>query len=173
VIAIVPQTKTVWFGNISRKDQYQLLLDWAARSKNLGRTVDIRSELLVHELEDPMSMLMRLRSGSLFNPDACGLQRSKAVAPTHPFESNRDLHFRNRSGRFSIGLPDSHAAGIKLAVIRAENTIGIVKAKSTTQGGDRDEAHRNIPSNTADASKGLCLDAAQLPRQDSNENEKY
>jgi cobaltochelatase CobN len=56
VVAIVTQTKTVWLGNISRKDQYQLLLDWAARSKNLGRTVDIPSELLVHELEDPVSL---------------------------------------------------------------------------------------------------------------------
>ena len=37
VVAIVTQTETVWLGNISRQDQYQALLDWAVRSKNLGR----------------------------------------------------------------------------------------------------------------------------------------
>jgi hypothetical protein len=56
VVAIVTQTKTVWLGNISRRDQYQSLLDWASRSKNLDRTVDIPSDLLVHLLEDPVSL---------------------------------------------------------------------------------------------------------------------
>ena len=56
VVAIVTQTKTVWLGNISRSDQYQSLLDWASRSKNLGRTADIPSELLLHLLEDPVSL---------------------------------------------------------------------------------------------------------------------
>jgi cobaltochelatase CobN len=56
VVAIVTQTKTVWLGNISRRDQYQSLLDWAWRSKNLGRTVDFPSDLLVHLLEDPVSL---------------------------------------------------------------------------------------------------------------------
>jgi hypothetical protein len=56
VVAIVTSTKTVWLGNISRRDQYQSLLDWASRSKNLGGAVDIPSELLVHLLEDPVSL---------------------------------------------------------------------------------------------------------------------
>src|SRR5579862_159567 len=54
VVAIVTQTSTVWLGNISRRDQYQSLLDWASRSKNLGCAIDIPSELLVHLLEDPV-----------------------------------------------------------------------------------------------------------------------
>jgi len=56
VVAIVTPTKTVWLGNISRRDQYQSLLDWASRSKNLGCAVDIPSELLIHLLEDPVSL---------------------------------------------------------------------------------------------------------------------
>lgn len=56
VIAIVTQTNTVWLGNISRREQYQSLLDWASRTKNLGRAVDISSELLLHLLEDPVSL---------------------------------------------------------------------------------------------------------------------
>jgi hypothetical protein len=56
VVAIVTQTRTMWLGNISRRDQYQLLLDWASRSKNLGCAVDIPSELLIHLLEDPVSL---------------------------------------------------------------------------------------------------------------------
>ena len=56
VVAIVTHTHTVWLGNISQRDQYQSLLDWASRSKNLGRTVDIPSELLLHLLEDPVSL---------------------------------------------------------------------------------------------------------------------
>jgi predicted metal-binding protein len=56
VVAIVTRTKTVWLGNISRRDQYQALLDWASRSKSQGRAVDIPNELLVHVLEDPVSL---------------------------------------------------------------------------------------------------------------------
>ena len=56
VVAIVTQTKTLWLGNIVRQDQYQSLLDWASRSKDLGRAVDIPRELLVHLLEDPVSL---------------------------------------------------------------------------------------------------------------------
>ena len=56
VVTIVTPTKTVWLGNISRRDQYQSLLDWASRSKALGYAVDIPSELLVHLLEDPVSL---------------------------------------------------------------------------------------------------------------------
>jgi hypothetical protein len=55
-VAIVTQTKTLWLGNIARQDQYQSLLDWASRSKDLGRAVDIPRELLVHLLEDPVSL---------------------------------------------------------------------------------------------------------------------
>jgi hypothetical protein len=33
VVVIVTQTNTVWLGNISRRDQYQSLLDWASCSK--------------------------------------------------------------------------------------------------------------------------------------------
>jgi hypothetical protein len=56
VIAIVTPINTVWLGNISRREQYQSLLDWASRTKNLGRAVDIPSELLLHLLEDPVSL---------------------------------------------------------------------------------------------------------------------
>ena len=66
VVAIVTPTKTVWLGNIARRDQYQSLLDWASRSKNLGCAVDIPSELLVHLLEDPVSLL-RVRSRKLLS----------------------------------------------------------------------------------------------------------
>jgi|SRR5216684_6956874 len=66
VVAIVTPTKTVWLGNISRRDQYQSLLDWASRSKNLGGAVEIPSELLVHLLEDPVSLL-RVRSRKLLS----------------------------------------------------------------------------------------------------------
>jgi hypothetical protein len=46
-----------WSTNeLPRRDQYQSLLDWASRTKNLGRTVDIPSELLVHLLEDLVSL---------------------------------------------------------------------------------------------------------------------
>lgn len=55
VVAIVTQTSTVWLGNISRRDQYESLLDWASRSKSRGCAIDIPSELLVHLLEDPVS----------------------------------------------------------------------------------------------------------------------
>jgi hypothetical protein len=55
VVAIVTQTNTLWLGSITRQDQYQSLLDWASRSKDLGRA-DIPSELLVHLLEDPVSL---------------------------------------------------------------------------------------------------------------------
>jgi cobaltochelatase CobN len=55
VVAIVTQQKTVWLGNISGRDQYQLLLDWASRSKDSGRAVEIPRELIVHLLEDPIS----------------------------------------------------------------------------------------------------------------------
>jgi cobaltochelatase CobN len=55
VVAIVTQQKTVWLGNISRRDQYQLLLDWASRSKDSGRAVEIPRELTPHLLEDPIS----------------------------------------------------------------------------------------------------------------------
>jgi predicted metal-binding protein len=56
VVAIVTQGKTVWLGNISGQDQYQSLLDWASRSKNLSHAVDIPDELLIHLLEDPVSL---------------------------------------------------------------------------------------------------------------------
>ena len=32
------------------------LLDWASRSKNLSHAVDIPDELLIHLLEDPVSL---------------------------------------------------------------------------------------------------------------------
>ena len=35
-----------WLGNISRRDQYQSLLDWASRSKELGRSAELPTELL-------------------------------------------------------------------------------------------------------------------------------
>ena len=56
VVAIVTQAKTMWLGNISKRSQYQSLLNWASRSKNLGCAIDIPSELLVHLLEDPVSL---------------------------------------------------------------------------------------------------------------------
>jgi cobaltochelatase CobN len=56
VVAIVAQRKTVWLGNISRRDQYQSLLDWASRSKELGRSAELPTELLPHLLEDPISV---------------------------------------------------------------------------------------------------------------------
>lgn len=56
VVAIVTRTETVWLGNISRRDQYQSLLDWASRSKSVGRAVGIPSELQAHLLEDPVSL---------------------------------------------------------------------------------------------------------------------
>ena len=56
VVAIVTQDKTMWLGNISRQDQYQSLLDWASRSKNIGKAVDVPRELLVHLLENPVSL---------------------------------------------------------------------------------------------------------------------
>jgi hypothetical protein len=56
VVAIVTQTKTVWLGNISGRDQYELLLDWASRGKDLGCAAEIPTELLVHQLEDPVSL---------------------------------------------------------------------------------------------------------------------
>ncbi len=56
VVAIVAQQKTVWLGNITRQDQYQSLLDWASRSKDLGRAAEIPKELLLHLLEDPISV---------------------------------------------------------------------------------------------------------------------
>ena len=56
VVAIVTQQKTVWLGNISRRDQYQSLLDWASRSKDSGRAVEIPRELTPHLLEDPISV---------------------------------------------------------------------------------------------------------------------
>lgn len=56
VVAIVAQQKTVWLGNLTRQDQYQSLLDWASRSKDLGRAADIPKELLLHLLEDPVSV---------------------------------------------------------------------------------------------------------------------
>lgn len=54
VVAIVTEAKTVWLGNISERHQYQSLLDWAARSKDLGRADEIPRDLLPHELEDPL-----------------------------------------------------------------------------------------------------------------------
>ena len=56
VVAIVTQEKTVWLGNISTQAEYQLLLDWATRSKNQGRAVDIPKEFIAHLLEDPVSL---------------------------------------------------------------------------------------------------------------------
>jgi predicted metal-binding protein len=56
VVSIVTQGKTVWLGNISRKDQYQSLLDWASRSKDSGRAVEIPGEFVSHLLEDPVSI---------------------------------------------------------------------------------------------------------------------
>jgi hypothetical protein len=56
VVAVVTQGKTVWLGNISRRDQYQSLLDWASRSKDLGGPVEIPRELMSHLLEDPVSV---------------------------------------------------------------------------------------------------------------------
>jgi hypothetical protein len=55
VVAIVTQKKTVWFGNISTQAEYQSLLDWATRSKNQGRAVDIPRELTINLLENPVS----------------------------------------------------------------------------------------------------------------------
>ena len=56
VVAIVAQKKTVWLGNISRRDQYESLLDWASRSKDAGRAAEMPKELLLHLLEDPISV---------------------------------------------------------------------------------------------------------------------
>ena len=56
VVVIVAQQKTVWLGNISRQDQYQSLLDWASRSKELGGAAAIPRELLLHLLEDLISL---------------------------------------------------------------------------------------------------------------------
>jgi len=56
VVVIVAQQKTVWLGNISRQDQYQSLLDWASRSKELGGAAEIPRELLLHLLEDLISL---------------------------------------------------------------------------------------------------------------------
>lgn len=55
VVAIVTQEKTVWLGNIASRNQYQSLLDWALRSKDLGRADEIPGELMLHVLEDPIS----------------------------------------------------------------------------------------------------------------------
>ena len=56
VVAIVTQEKTVWLGNISTKAEYQSLLDWATRSKNQGRAVEIPREVATNVLEDPVSL---------------------------------------------------------------------------------------------------------------------
>lgn len=59
VIAIFLEGRTVWLGNITRRDQYQCLLDWAARSKDQGHAVDLPKELAVHLPEDPVSVTSR------------------------------------------------------------------------------------------------------------------
>ncbi len=41
VVKIVTPEKTVWLGNISRRDQYQSLLDWASRSKDSGHAIEV------------------------------------------------------------------------------------------------------------------------------------
>jgi hypothetical protein len=56
VVSIVTRDKTMWLGNISRRDQYQSLLDWASRSKDLGHAVEIPRDLVYHLLEDPVSV---------------------------------------------------------------------------------------------------------------------
>lgn len=55
VVAIVTQAQTIWLGNISRRDQYQSLLDWASRSKDSGYALELPKELSKHVLEDPIS----------------------------------------------------------------------------------------------------------------------
>lgn len=54
VVAIVSQEKTVWLGNISETHEYQSLLDWASRSRNAGRALDIPKDLWKHVLENPV-----------------------------------------------------------------------------------------------------------------------
>jgi hypothetical protein len=56
VVSLVTQDETIWLGNISTRDQYQLLLDWATRNKHEGYAVDIPKELKVHVLEDPVTL---------------------------------------------------------------------------------------------------------------------
>ena len=54
VIAIFLEGRTVWLGKITRRDQYQCLLDWATRCKNQGRALELPKELAAHMLEDPV-----------------------------------------------------------------------------------------------------------------------
>lgn len=56
VVTIVTQGKTIWLGNISLREQYQSLIDWASRSKNSGSTVELPKELRFNVLEDPISV---------------------------------------------------------------------------------------------------------------------
>lgn len=53
VVAIVMQEKTAWLGNITLREQYQSLLDWASRSGDLGCAVELPRELTSHLLENP------------------------------------------------------------------------------------------------------------------------
>jgi predicted metal-binding protein len=55
VVAVITRQKIAWLGNIARKDQYLSLLDWASRTKDQGRAVDLPKELTAHLLEDPIS----------------------------------------------------------------------------------------------------------------------
>lgn len=55
VVSVVTPSKTLWLGNITRRDQYQSLLDWAARTKDTGRAIELPKELVACLLEDPVS----------------------------------------------------------------------------------------------------------------------
>lgn len=55
VVSIVTNEKTTWLGDISRRDQYQSLVDWASRTKDRGRAVELPKELTSHLLQDPVS----------------------------------------------------------------------------------------------------------------------
>lgn len=56
VVLVVTRERTAWLGNITRRDQYQSLLDWATRTKNLGAPMELPRELNEHLLEDPVSV---------------------------------------------------------------------------------------------------------------------
>jgi hypothetical protein len=78
-----------WSTNeLPRRDQYQSLLDWASRSKNLGRTVDIPSELLALTFSVTHGYGARLNLHETANCDSGSDGESNAAAQQLP------IHFK-------------------------------------------------------------------------------
>ncbi len=62
VVSLLHEDGSIWLGSVSQREQYAALIDWAVRSRDLGRLAALPEELAAHTMQSPFQPIRQTDS---------------------------------------------------------------------------------------------------------------